>query len=96
MKATAPDSMTLQNRELIAAWCAVANSKLVEFRRQAWRLSMLVRQGVVDKRAAIDQLWEIAVAHALVRSLGPDRIAAVVSEAFCDADFRAMCAEVVA
>jgi hypothetical protein len=61
---------------------------LVEFRRQCWRLAMLVRQGAVDKAAAVDRLYEIAIAHALVRALGEDRIEAIITEAFADADFR--------
>jgi hypothetical protein len=61
--------MTMQDRELIEAWRAVANAKLIEFRRQCWRLAMLVRQGAVGKAAAVDRLYEIAIAHALgVRS----------------------------
>jgi hypothetical protein len=45
--------VTVQDRELLEAWRSVANSKLVEYRRQCWRLSMLVRQGVVCKQSAI-------------------------------------------
>ena len=71
-------------RELREAWRAVANAKLVEYRRQCWRLSILVRQGTVDKVAAVDRLYEIAIAHALVRSLGEDRIEAIIGEAFAD------------
>jgi len=74
--------MTEQGRELIEAWRAVANAKLAEFRRQCWRLALLARQGVVDKAAAADRLWEIATAHALVRALGEDRIQAIIAEAF--------------
>ena len=80
--------MTNQDRELIEAWRAVANAKLCEFRRQAWRLAMLVRRGVVGKAAAVDRLYEIAIAHALVRALGEDRIQAILDEAFAGADFR--------
>jgi len=80
--------MTDQDRELIEAWRAVANAKLCEFRRQAWRLAMLVRRGVVGKAAAVDRLYEIAIAHALVRALGEDRIQAILDEAFAGADFR--------
>jgi hypothetical protein len=80
--------MSNQNDELIEAWRAVANAKLIEFRRQCWRLAMLVRQGSVDKAPAIDRLYEIAIAHALVRALGEDRIEAIIAEAFADADFR--------
>jgi hypothetical protein len=76
---TAPQ---LEERELLEAWRAVANSKLVEFRRQCWRLAALVTQGVVQKRAAIDRLWEIAIAHALVRALSEDRVEAIIADAF--------------
>jgi hypothetical protein len=86
--------MTSQDHELIEAWRAVANAKLVEFRRQCWRLAMLVRQGFVDKATAVDRLHEIAIAHALVRALGEDRVEAIIGEAFADADFRPMNAEI--
>jgi hypothetical protein len=86
--------MSSQDRELLEAWRAVANAKLTEFRRQAWRLALLVRQGVIDKAAAVDRLWEIAIAHALVRALGEDRVQAILDEAFADADFRPLHAEV--
>jgi hypothetical protein len=76
-------------RELLETWRAVANAKLTEFRRQCWRLSMLVRRGTVDRQAAVDRLWEIAIAHALVRALGEDRIQAILDESFADADFPA-------
>jgi hypothetical protein len=64
----------------------VANAKLNEFRRQAWRLSILVQQGVIEKMAAVDRLYEIAIAHALVRSLGEARIQAILAEAFSHVD----------
>jgi pantothenate kinase-related protein Tda10 len=83
-----------QDRELTEAWRAVANAKLAEYRRQCWRLALLVRQGALDRAAAVDRLWEIAIAHALVRALGEDRIQAILDEAFADADFRPMHAEV--
>ena len=86
--------MTDQDRELLAAWRSVSSAKLVEYRRQCWRLAALVRQGLVDRTAAADRLWEIAIAHALVRALGEDRIEAILAEAFADADFRAMHSEV--
>jgi hypothetical protein len=54
----------------------------------------LSRQGAIDKTAAVDRLWEIATAHALVRALGEDRVQAILDEAFADADFRPMHAEV--
>jgi hypothetical protein len=79
---------------LLEARRAVANSKLAEYRRQAWRLAILVRQGIVPKADAIDTLWEIAIGHALVRSLGPDRVQAILAEAFADAAFNPMHAEV--
>jgi hypothetical protein len=78
--------MTSQDRELIEAWRAVANAKLVEYRRQCWRLAILVQQGVVPKADAIDRLYEIALAHALVRALGEDRIEAIIAEAFAVAE----------
>jgi len=86
--------MTSQDRELIDAWRAVANAKLTEFRRQSWRFAMLVRQGVIDKTAVVDRLWEIATAHALVRALGPDRVQAILNEAFAGADVRPMHSEI--
>jgi len=86
--------MTGQDRELLAAWRSVSNAKLVEYRRQCWRLAALVRQGLVDRTAAADRLWEIAVAHALVRALGEDRIAAILAEAFAYKDFHPMRAEI--
>jgi hypothetical protein len=85
--------VTVQDHELLEAWRSVANSKLVEYRRQCWRLSMLVRQSVVCKQAAVDRLYEIAIAHALVRALGEERVEAIVSEAFSDVEFRPMLAE---
>ena len=88
--------MTGQDRELLAAWRAVANAKLIEYRRQCWRLAMLVRQGVVDKAAAVDRLYEIAAAHALVRALGEERVQAILVEAFADCDFHPMHIERIA
>jgi len=86
--------VTPADKELLAAWRSVANAKLAEFRRQCWRLALLTRQGMVDKTAAVDRLTEIATAHALVRALGEDRIEAILAEAFADADFHPMRAEV--
>ena len=85
MNAPAPCGV-VQDRELREAWRAVANAKLVEYRRQTWRLSMLVRQGDITKQDAVDALYTIAIAHALVRALGEDRLEAIIAEAF--ADFR--------
>ena len=86
--------MTSQDRELIEAWRAVANAKLAEYRRQSWRLALLVRQGALERAVAVDRLWEIATAHALVRALGEDRIQAILDEAFAGADFRPVQQEV--
>jgi hypothetical protein len=86
--------MSPADNELLAAWRAVANAKLVEFRQQCWRLAFLVKQGLVGKVAAIDRLWEIATAHALVRALGEDRVEAILAEAFAGAEFDPICAEV--
>jgi hypothetical protein len=47
-------------------------------------MAILVKRGGLDKVAAVDRLWEIAVAHALVRSLGEGRLQAIISEAFAD------------
>jgi hypothetical protein len=82
--------------ELTNTWRAVANAKLIEFRRQAWRLAGLVRAGTIQKAEAIDKLWEIAVAHALVRALGEDRVQAIIAEAFADAKFHPFRMEVLA
>jgi hypothetical protein len=84
----------LQDRELMEAWRAVATAKLIEFRCQCWRLALLVRQGTIDKTAAADRLWEIATAHAIVRAYGADRVEAILAEAFAEADFHPMRAEV--
>jgi hypothetical protein len=81
---------------LIEAWRAVANAKLVEYRRQCWRLAGLVRTGAISKQSTIDRLWEIAIAHALVRSLGDERIEAIIAEAFAGAQFDPMGAKRVA
>ena len=72
--------------ELIEVWRAVAGAKLQVFRRQAWRLALLTRKGVVPKDAAVDRLWEVAIAHALVRSLGEDRIQLIIAEPFVAAE----------
>jgi hypothetical protein len=79
--------MTSADRELLQAWRAVANAKLVEYRRQCWRLAALVQGGIVGRVAAVDRLWEIAIAHALLRALGEDRVEAIIAEAFAGADF---------
>jgi len=79
-------TLTPQERELREAWRAVANAKLVEYRRQCWRLAVLIRQGVLEKAGAADGLWEIAVAHALIRAHGEDRMKAILAEAFADTE----------
>jgi hypothetical protein len=71
-----------QDIELREASRAVANAKLREYRRQCWRLAALTARGIVVRADAIDKLWEIAVAHALVRALGEERISAILAEAF--------------
>jgi len=86
--------VTAADKELLQAWRAVANAKLTEYRRQCWRLALLTRQGMVGKAEAVDRLWEIATAHALLRSVGEDRIQAILDEAFAGADFYPMRAEV--
>jgi len=71
-----------QAEEFRATRCAVANAKLKSYRDECWRLAILARRGVVQKQAAIDLLYEIATAHALVRALGDDRIQTILAEAF--------------
>jgi len=83
-----------QAEEFRATRRAVANAKLKSYRDECWRLAILVRRGVVQKQAAIDLLYEVAIAHALVRALGEDRVQAILDDAFADADFRPMHAEV--
>jgi hypothetical protein len=82
--------------ELREAWRAVANAKLVEYRKQCWRLAGLTSKGIVDKQTAIDALYSVAVAHALVRSLGDERVEAILAEAFAAADSSPMYAAEVA
>jgi pantothenate kinase-related protein Tda10 len=86
--------MTREDHELLEAWRAVANAKLAEYRRQCWRLALLVRRGILTRTATVERLWEIATAHALVRALGKDRVQAIIDEAFAGADFRPMHSEV--
>jgi hypothetical protein len=71
-----------QAAELREASRAVANAKLVEYRRQCWRLAGLVAQGAIAKADAVDCLWNVALAHALVRALGQDRVDLIITEAF--------------
>lgn len=63
--------MTAADKILLESWAAVANAKLAEYRRQCWRLAALVRQGAIEQATAVDRLWEIAIAHALVRASRP-------------------------
>jgi hypothetical protein len=83
-----------QAEEFRATRCAVANAKLKSYRDECWRLAILARRGVVQKQAAIDLLYEIAIAHALVRALGENRVQSIIGEAFASADFQPMEAEV--
>jgi hypothetical protein len=78
-----------QDQEFLEARRRVANSKLTEFRKQCWRLALLSRQAIVDRTAAVDLLYEIAIGHALIRALGEDRIEAILAEAFADAPLEA-------
>jgi hypothetical protein len=71
-----------QEQEFLETRRACANAKLVEFRKQCWRLAILSRQGIVEKLTAVDLLREIGIAHALVHALGEDRIEAILAEAF--------------
>jgi hypothetical protein len=73
---------------------AIANAKLAEYRKQAWRLAILARRGVVEKQSAVDLLREVAIAHAIVRAHGEAYVQAVLDQAFDDADFNALRSEV--
>jgi len=88
--------MTTAECELLAAWRAVANAKLLEFKRQCWRLAALVRIGTVPKADAVDRLHKIAVAHAIVRAMGEDYVQAIIGEAFENTDFVSLYAAEVA
>ena len=68
--------------EFVAAWRAVANTKLVQFRRHCCRLAGRVCQGAVSKADAVGKLREVALACALVRALGENRIESFIVEAF--------------
>jgi len=68
--------------ELHEAWRAVANAKLAEYRRQCWRLAGLTAQGTIAKADAVDCLWNIALAHALIRALGEDHVELIITEVF--------------
>ena len=72
----------IQAAELREAWRAVANAKLVEYRRQCWRLAGLTAPGSIAKVDAVDCLWNVALAHALVRALGEDHVDLIIAEAF--------------
>jgi hypothetical protein len=74
------------DRELQASWRAVASAKLTSFRKECWRLALLAQKGDVPKQDAVDQLWTIATAHALVRSMGEDHVQAIISEPFAAVD----------
>jgi hypothetical protein len=86
----------IQEIELRDAWRSVANAKLVEYRRQCWRLAGLVHSGSIKNADAVDCLWNIALAHALIRALGEDRVQAIIAEAFAGAAFHPMRTEVAA
>jgi hypothetical protein len=86
--------MSRQDQEFLLTRMAVANAKLNEYKRQCWRLASLARQGAVEKIAATDLLFEIAIGHAMVRALGEDHVQAILAETFADADFHSMRMEV--
>jgi hypothetical protein len=85
--------MTAHPRLLDASRC-IALARLEEFERQALRLAALVRQGGLDKTSAVDHLQDIANAHNLPELHGAEQIQAILEDAFADADFRPMRAEV--
>jgi hypothetical protein len=55
-----------------------------------------VRQGIVAKSAAVDRLYDIATAHALVIAHSETCVQSILSDAFADAAFRPMSAETAA
>ena len=63
-------------------WRSVSNAKLVEYRRQAWRLALLVRKARSTRRLRLIASTRFAIAHAIVRALGADRVQAILDEAF--------------
>jgi hypothetical protein len=75
-------SIKREDTELLEAWRAVANAKLVEFRNQAFRLALLSAEGVIRKSQGVDRLYTIAIAHGLVRALGDDHVQAIIAEPF--------------
>jgi hypothetical protein len=72
----------VQDEVLLHVWRALGNAKITEFRAQCRRLARLAAEGRIDRAAAVDRLYEVAVGHALTRTLGVDRIEAIVAEAF--------------
>jgi len=86
----------LGSLELTAAWTAVANARLAEFRRQCWRLAGQVRAGLIDRISAVDALYEIALVHGLVQAHGEDRLQAILAEAFAGAEFNSFYGELSA
>jgi len=81
--------MSSQAAELRKAWRAVATAKLAEYRRQCWRLASLTAEGAITKADAVDCLWMIATAHALVRALGENHVEIIIAEAFMTAEMAA-------
>jgi hypothetical protein len=52
-------------------------------RKAVARLAVLASRGVVDKIAAVDRLWEIAIVPALARAVGEDRVQANHIRSIC-------------
>jgi hypothetical protein len=67
------------------AWRAVATARIDEFIYQCERLADLARDGIVDRAEAADCLHEIAVAHSLADTFGPDYVVNLIAEAFAPA-----------
>ena len=74
---------------------AVANAKLDEFTRQAWKLAGLVGQGTVEKNRAVDQLIQIWISNGLELAHGEGRAETIITAAFADCEFHPMRVEKV-
>ena len=69
---------------------AVANAKLDEFTRQAWKLAGLVGQGALKKNRAVDQLIQIWISNGLELAHGQGRAETIITAAFADCEFHPM------
>jgi len=61
---------------------AIANAKLAEFKRQAFRVGDIVLKGLLGRAIAADMLFDSAVSNGLVSEHGEDIIQALVAKGF--------------